>query len=162
MTPIVRVPAGGRGRVNIAGLTCYRPGHRAKLIYRIRMYRGRPREDKSFPWSDYRDLLAAAHQQLGAPIVLVWDNLGRHKVPQMREFIDAHDWLTVFHLPSYAPELNPVEGIWSLIKRGALANLAAPNLAHVLNLAKHALKKLQYRPDVIDGVLTETGLIIET
>jgi hypothetical protein len=28
-----------------------------------------------FTWTEYRDLLIAAHQQLGAPIVLIWDNL---------------------------------------------------------------------------------------
>ena len=27
----------------------------------------------------------------------------------MRELIAARDWLTVFQLPAYAPELNPVE-----------------------------------------------------
>ncbi|WUX71178.1 transposase [Streptomyces sp. NBC_01429] len=32
-------------------------------------------------------------------------------MPQMKEFIAANeDWLTVFHLPSYAPDLNPQEG----------------------------------------------------
>jgi transposase len=33
----------------------------------------------------------------------------------MRQYIADHDWLTVYHLPAYAPDLNPVEGIWSLI-----------------------------------------------
>jgi putative transposase len=39
-------------------------------------------------------------------------------------------WLTVIRLPAYAPELNPVEGVWAHLK-SSLANLA--NLA---NLAK--------------------------
>ncbi|MFF7307917.1 hypothetical protein [Streptomyces sp. NPDC008137] len=31
----------------------------------------------------------------------------------MREFIAANTaWLTVFQLPTYAPDLNPQEGIW--------------------------------------------------
>ncbi|MEU0432784.1 transposase [Streptomyces sp. NPDC006290] len=29
-----------------------------------------------------------------------------------------HDWLTIFQLPSYAPDLNPVEDVWSLLRRG--------------------------------------------
>jgi hypothetical protein len=28
----------------------------------------------------------------------------------MRELIVARSWLTVYQLPAYAPELNPVEG----------------------------------------------------
>ncbi len=54
--------------------------------------------------------MTAAHQQLGGPIVLVWDNLRVHKAPPLRAFIDAHaDWLTVFHLPTItATTLNHV------------------------------------------------------
>jgi hypothetical protein len=36
----------------------------------------------------------------------------------IREFIAANaEWLSVFQLPTYAPGLNPQEGIWSLVKR---------------------------------------------
>ncbi|MET9914831.1 transposase [Streptomyces sp. NPDC006476] len=46
----------------------------------------------------------------------------------MRAFIEANaEWLTVFHLPAYAPDLNPQEGIWSLVKR-EIGNLAAADL----------------------------------
>jgi hypothetical protein len=38
-----------------------------------------------FSWRDYRDLLIAAHQQLGGPIILVWDNLNVHKAADLRE-----------------------------------------------------------------------------
>jgi DDE superfamily endonuclease len=43
------------------------------------------------------------------PIVLVWDNLPTHTSRAMRQLIAARSWLTVFQLPAYAPELNPVE-----------------------------------------------------
>jgi transposase len=32
-------------------------------------------------------------------------------------------WLVVERLPAYAPELNPVEGLWSWLKGSQLANL---------------------------------------
>ena len=38
----------------------------------------------------------------------------------------------MFRLPAYAPDLNPVEGIWSVLKRGVLANLAAASFAHLV------------------------------
>ena len=41
--------------------------------------------------------------------MLVWDGLNTHVSGAMRELIAARDWLTVFQLPAYAPELNPVE-----------------------------------------------------
>jgi hypothetical protein len=108
-TPVVRVRGRSRRRISIAALTCYRPGQRARLIYRPRRDDGRRDGRKSFAWTDCRDLLITAHQQLGGPIVLVWDNLNVHLAYGIRQFIDRQDWLTVYQLPSYAPDLNPVE-----------------------------------------------------
>lgn len=45
-------------------------------------------------------------------------------------FVENQEWLTAFQLPSYAPELNPQEGVWSMIKRG-LVDFAAANLDHL-------------------------------
>jgi putative transposase len=56
-------------------------------------------------------LLDAAHQQLGGPVVLAWDNLNTHVSRAMGDLVAARDWLTVFQLPPYASGLNPVEGI---------------------------------------------------
>jgi transposase len=57
-----------------------------------------------------------AHRRLGAPTVLIWDNLNRHTCTEMRQFIaDNAGWLRVIQLPAYAPDLNPAEGIWSLL-----------------------------------------------
>ncbi|SCE16701.1 DDE superfamily endonuclease [Streptomyces sp. Termitarium-T10T-6] len=110
-TPVVRVRGPPRRRVSIAALTCYKPGHRSRLTQRPRRDDGRRDGRKSFSWRDHRDLLTAAHQRLGGPIVLVRDNLNVHKVVGLREFTASRDWLTVCYLPPYAPDLNPVEGI---------------------------------------------------
>ena len=67
----------------------------------------------------------------------------------------------MFQLPSYAPDLNPVEGISSVLKRGVLANLAVASFAHLLQIIRHGLKKIQYQPRLIEGCLTGTGLSLE-
>ena len=41
--------------------------------------------------------------------MVVWDDLNTHVSGAMAELVAARDWLTVFRLPPYAPELNPVE-----------------------------------------------------
>ncbi|GGO99763.1 hypothetical protein GCM10012280_66950 [Wenjunlia tyrosinilytica] len=74
-TPVVRIRGRSHRRISIAALTCHKPGHRSRLIYRPRRDDGR----KSFSWRDYRDLLIAAHQQLGGPIVLISDNFNVQK-----------------------------------------------------------------------------------
>lgn len=125
-TPVVRVRGRSRRRISIAALTCYKPGQRSRLIYRPRRD-DRPDGRKSFSWRDYRDLLIAAHHQLRGPIVLVWDNPGVHKAAGLREFAENTDWLTIYYLPPYAPDLNPVEGVWSLLRRGGSPTSPSPH-----------------------------------
>ncbi|MEV0597656.1 transposase [Nonomuraea cavernae] len=157
VTPVVTVSGGGSGTVMIAGLITTRPGRQPRLIYRIRLRRGRKGERKSFSEADYSALLDAAHQQLSGPIVLVWDNLNSHVSARMRELVERRAWLTVIQLPAYAPELNPVEGVWAHLKR-SLANLAKKTLNELARLIKTRLKKMQYRPQLISGFIAKTGL----
>ena len=68
--------AGNSPRLSLAALVATKPGQRPRLIYRThtgRRHRVGRRED--FTKADYARLLDAAHQQLGGPVVLVWDNL---------------------------------------------------------------------------------------
>uniref|UniRef100_UPI0039083EDD transposase n=1 Tax=Streptomyces bacillaris TaxID=68179 RepID=UPI0039083EDD len=161
-TPVVRVRGQGSGRVSIAGMTCYKPGERSRLFYAIREYRGRKKRAEGLRLEGLRDLVIRAHTQLGGPIVLVWDNLRMNLVAPLREFFEANaSWLTVFQLPTYAPDLSPQEGICSLVKRD-LGNLAAADLSQVTRAVKRRLKMLQYRPEVIDGCLVGTGLPLST
>ncbi|MER5322981.1 transposase [Streptosporangium roseum] len=162
ITPVVAVSGSPGGRVSIAGMVCYRPGHRSRLIYRPHRYQWRAGEVASFTWTDYRDLLITAHRHLDAPIVVIWDNLNWHTCAEMQWFIQAgDDWRTVVRLPPYAPDLNPAEGIWSLLNRGVLANLAVCSLDHLIRVIEHGLKKIQYCPHLIDGCLAETGLLLK-
>nr|WP_243726280.1 transposase [Actinomadura rubrisoli] len=159
-TPLVRVSAAGSGRISIAALVCIRldqPGIRPRLIYRTLLHHGRKDEPKGFRETDYARLLDAAHQQLDGPIVLVWDNLNTHRSRAMRRLIDARPWLTVFRLPAYAPELNPVEAVWAHMKH-SLANLTKHSVDQLGILVRNRLKRMQYRPELCAGFLARTGL----
>ena len=159
-TPVIRVRGRSRRRLSVAALTCYKPGERPRVIYRPARDR-RSDGRKSFDWRDYRDLLITAHAQLGGPLIVIWDNLNTHLTKGMREFVGAHDWLTVYQLPPYCPDLNPVEGIWSLLRR-KLANTAFTDTDHLVGAVRRGLREIQYRPQLINGVFAETGLALNT
>jgi putative transposase len=63
-------------------------------------------------------------------------------------------------LPPYAPEFNPMEGVWSLLKR-SLANLTKHRLDPLTALVKTRLKRRRYRPRLIDGLIAKTGLDLQ-
>jgi transposase len=143
-------------------MICLRPGRRPRLLYRLLVHRGRRGEQKGLVATDFTRLLMAAHHQLPGKIVLVWDNLPGHHAGVTRAFIDHHtDWLSVYWLPSYTPELNPVEGLWAQVKTGVLANLAVLGVDHLIRVIKTAFKRIQYRPDLLWGFLAGTGLGLE-
>ena len=122
-TPVVRVSSTNSPRLSLAALIAVKPGHQPRLIYRTRTGRKHAAgQRQGFTETDYAQLMDAAHQQLGGPLVVVWDNLNTHVSHAMNGLITARPWLTVFRLPPYAPELNPVEAVWSHLKR-SLANL---------------------------------------
>ena len=157
-TPVVKVTGGSNKRVSLAALIAIKPGQHPRLIYRVHKNRRRGRDQrKGFTEADYAALLDAAHQQLAGPLVVVWDNLNSHVSAAMTELVAARDWLTVCQLPPYAHELNPVEPVWSHLKR-SLANLAKRNLAELTALVKTRLKRMQYRPGLLEGFLAGTGL----
>ena len=70
---MVRATAAINPRLSLAALLAVKPGHQPRLIYRTHRRRGMSRR-KGFSEADYAALLDAAHQQLGGPIVLIWDN----------------------------------------------------------------------------------------
>jgi putative transposase len=132
------------------------------VFYRLRIHRGRKGERRSFSEADYAAEITAAHQRLHGPIILIWDNLNTHISARRRAFIDAHaGWLTVVRLPAYAPDLNPVEGVWAQMKNG-LGNLSAGTVDQLAATVKNRLKRIQYRPELIDGFLAQTGLTLES
>ena len=155
---MVKVTGTSNKRVSIAALIAVKPGCRPRLVYRVHTGTGRgATRRKGFSEADYARLPGAAHQQLGGPLVVVWDNLNTHVSAAMAELVTARGWLTICQLPAYAPELNPAEAVWSHLKR-SLANLAKRNLAQLTALVKTRLKRMQYRPRLLEGFLASTGL----
>ena len=153
---MVKVTGGSNKRVSLAALIAIKPGHRPRLIYRMHRRRGKERR-KGFTEADYARFFDAAHQQLAGPLVVVWDNSNTHVSAAMAGLAAARDWLTIFQLPPYAHELNPVELVWSQLKR-SLANFAKRNLAQLTALVKTRLRRMQYRPRLLGGFLASTGL----
>ena len=46
--------------------------------------------------------------------------------------------ITLLELPSYSPELNPVERIWHYLRSHWLANSVFPSLANIMDVSEMA------------------------
>ncbi|NYE47997.1 hypothetical protein HDA32_003117 [Spinactinospora alkalitolerans] len=98
----------------------------------------------------------------GEPVVLVWDGLGAHWSHAMRDWAARQDWLTLERLPAYAPQLNPVEMLWSAIKARELANVAGEHLADVADAAEAGINRVCEEERLAWSFLAHTGLKIHT
>jgi transposase len=105
-------------------------------------------------------LIDTAHRRLTAPIIVIWDNLNVHVSARMRALVAARSWLTVVQLPAYAPDLNPVEGMWSHLKR-SLGNLAVRGLNQLRQIIRGRLRAISRRLDLPAGFLAQTGMDVE-
>jgi hypothetical protein len=98
----------------------------------------------------------------GQRVVLMWDGLSSHWSYKMRAQMDTQrDWLTVERLPAYAPELNPVEGLWANLKGGELANFAGDTVAEVADQAQHGIQRVCDSDSLVLGFLAHTGLSLD-
>ncbi|MBX9678677.1 MAG: transposase [Gemmataceae bacterium] len=70
-------------------------------------------------------------QHLRGPVILVWDRGSMHKGEPIRKLVADHPRLQIELLPPYAPELNPVEQIWSYVKWHKMSNFAPHDTAEL-------------------------------
>jgi transposase len=79
----------------------------------------------------------------GQKATLVWDGLPAHRSLAMAAWLRRQrHWLVVEPLPGYAPDLNPVEALWSNLKGVELANLAGDTLAEVIAAAERGIQRI--------------------
>ena len=67
-------------------------------------------------------------------------------------------WLTVTKLPAYAPDLNPVEAMWSWLKGTSLSNVCEDNLGPLVRRARLAANRLRHNEALVGAFLAKAGL----
>ena len=63
-------------------------------------------------------------------------------------------------MPAYAPELNPEEGIWNLLKRVELRNLCCDDLAGLRLELRLAAARLRHKRAVIPACIAQCGYAV--
>jgi transposase len=92
-----------------------------------------------------RDLL----RHLRGKVIVVWDGGSNHKGPLIREFLRRNRRLRLERLPSYAPELNPVEMLWSWLKYSRLANFVPADVDDLDGWVNDDLVELRYNSELL-------------
>lgn len=89
-------------------------------------------------------------RQVRGQLLVIWDGAPIHRCQAVKDFL-AHGAAKRLHLerlPAYAPDLNPDEGVWNLLKRGELKNRCCHDLDELrweLELAIRRLRRCSHR-----------------
>jgi len=133
-TPTLEVPlkkAHDRLSV-ISALTVSPQNNRLNLHFQLR--RG------NFNGEKVHQFLTQLLQTLRKKIILVLDRWSAHKKAVRLLQADHEDRVDVEWLPPYAPELNPVEGVWSNVKYAHLPNYVPKSLDQLEEKVERTIK----------------------
>lgn len=100
------------------------------------------------------------HFVKGDQVILIWDHLPAHRSKVMKRFLfEQRDWLSIEWLPSYAPDLNPTEGVWTNIKGRELANFCPDHIEEATNAFRRGLRRVAHTLKLPFSFLEHAGLL---
>ncbi len=96
---------------------------------------------RNIRWQNVFRFLEKITQTLRRPIILVLDRWNVHKSAVRRLVKMSPRRIEIEWLPPYAPQLNPVEYIWTNTKYARLANFVPNDIDHLHVRARAALQR---------------------
>lgn len=117
-------------------------------------------QEEAFDSARVIDFLTALHTVIPGKLLVVWDNAPIHRSDEIKDFLaaGAAAWLHLESLPGYAPDLNPDEGVWHLLKYCELKNICFQTLRELMVAAKQALHRIKASKELIKGCFLQAGL----
>lgn len=100
-------------------------------------------------------------RQLPGKLLVVWDGATIHRGRAVQEFLanGAAARLQLERLPAYAPELNPDEGVWNLLKRKELKNRCCQDLDELRWELGLAIRRLQRKRHLLRACVAQCGYV---
>ena len=103
--------------------------------------------------------LRAMRRQLHGHVVLLWDRLTAHRGARVQQYLAGWDKLHLEYLPAYAPELNPVEYLWSWLKRAnPLANGCPQTVDEITHAVCQGVQPVPGNQELLRGFVRATQL----
>ncbi len=92
-------------------------------------------------------------------LLVIWDGSPIHRCRVVKDFLReggaARIWLE--RLPAYAPDLNPVEGVWRYLKRVRLGNVCCRTLVQLRYEVRLATANLRHKVQVLANLPKQCG-----
>ena len=98
-------------------------------------------------------------RHLDCKLLVVWDGSKTHRSRLVWDFVrEQKGRLWLEFLPAYAPELNPVEYLWSHWKQHELPNFCPQTFWQLSHYARKALRRMRRRTTLVTGFWAQAEL----
>jgi transposase len=147
-TPVLRAPLTRDHLSVISAITAT-----GQLVTRIR--------DTAFRGPAVVDFLRQLLGRIPGKLLVIWDGAPIHRGRAVKAFLaaGAAARLQLEQLPGYAPELNPDEGVWNLLKRAELKNRCCRDLDELRWELGLAIRRLRRTPQRLIACVRQCGLV---
>lgn len=150
-TPIIRSTGSWKTRSAIGMIAYSGLSRKPKLLLKIKK--------GSVVSEDILVSLSHLRRHVKGGIFLFWDGLPSHRSKMVQEWIKGNSsWLMTFRFPAYAPELNPVEYLWSASKAKDFANFCPKDTFELEKRIRKSRERIRKSPDLLRGFLKKSGL----
>jgi transposase len=135
-TPMIQETFGWKSLSIIGGLSLYR--------FYFQIHPG------SIKGPQVIEFLRHLQRHVAGNLTVIWDGAPIHRSRLVQDYVKGTGGrIVVERLPPYAPELNPVEYMWSNLKQHQIANLIATQFWDLSFEATAALRRMRRRRTMI-------------
>lgn len=151
VTPILKAPCNWQ-RLSALGALAVAPDRQRVRAF-LALHPGNVRGERVVSF------LRGLRRHLRGRVLVVWDRLACHRSAETRRYLAANKhWLEIELLPAYAPELNPVEYLWSYLKGKDMTNFAPDDLSSLARQVRRKARRVRNDTDLLWGFLKHSTL----
>ena len=90
---------------------------------------------------------------------VVWDGNNIHsKSKEVKAWLAKHSSVVVEDFPSYDPQNNPDEWVWSWAKYGKMDNLCPADVESLFDAVMDALEEVKHQPKLLSSFVMDAGV----
>jgi transposase len=116
-------------------------------------------QERAYRGQDVVRFLKHLSRHIAGKLLVLGDGASIHRSRVVKDYLSrgAAQRIHLEQFPSYAPELNPAEGIWNYLKRVELKNLCCQSISHLNYELRKAAHRLRHKTQVILGCIKQPG-----
>jgi putative transposase len=115
-------------------------------------------DDANFHGDSIAKFLRFLSEGLNGLNTITWDSVRIHLAEPVRNYLSTTGDIVTETFPPNAPNLNPVDSVWSYIKYARLPNYTPYDLFELRRKLTTELRRLQRHPDLLFSFISRTGL----